>query len=169
MKRGVLLFTRKKCIIILNLILIIVNINCSKSNGSCLAFTTYDHYFVKNTFHVDSTGCFLEIHDTASFDSVFSAAATMEKNTWIVSSDFRDNCVISVIKDFGNNNYDLKIKKVCLYGSSIRIDYDYKLIEKNLSYSSTGNAIAMIKNQSHKMIKFYENGIFIKQISILNH
>jgi len=158
----------RKCTIIFNLILVAGLISCSKEEAAetVLEFTTFDHYFVKNKFHIDSVGSFLEIHDTASFEKVFGAAATMDKITWIVPSDFSDKFVISVVKNFGNNRYDLKITKISFSDGIVRVDYSYNLIEKNLSYSSTGNSIALIKTLSYDAIHFYENGKFIRKTSM---
>lgn len=154
----------RKYTIIFNLILAFGLISCSKDKAveTVLEFKTFDHYFVKNTFHIDPVGSFLEAHDSASFYKVFAEAATMDEITWIVPSDFNDKFVISVVKHFGNNRYDLKITKISFSDRIVRVYYSYNLIEKNLSFSSTGNLIAMIKTLSYDAIQFYENGKFVR-------
>lgn len=158
----------RKYVIAFSLILAILSTNCSKGKDTGLSFTTYEHYFVNNTFPVDSIGNFLMIQDTASFNRVFGAAANMGKNTWIAPSDFNEKSVISVIKDFGNNLFELKIKKVSRTNAILRVDYEYNLKEQNLSYTMTGNSIVMANIQSCNLIEFYENGRLVKQVSIPN-
>lgn len=160
----------KKLFLILNLFCLVAFVNCTVDDGDeidlALDFTTNGNYFVKNTFQVDSIGSFLVVHDSASFEEVFGAAAVMGNQTWITTDDFKDKFVVSVIKKFGNNKYDLKITKISLRNAIIRVDYNFSLIEKDLPYSRVGTAIAMVKKQQCDAIQFYENGRFVKEIGM---
>jgi hypothetical protein len=150
-------------------ILIFCLIGCKGVKTIEISHTTYDHYFVKNSYPVDSAGNYLQIQDTALFNNVFGLAATMDKISIIQPDDFNDKFVIAVIKDFKNNKYNFRIVKVSKVDNDIRVDYEFNLEEKGLSYSTTGNCVIQIKKQSCKWIKFYENGKFIKQISMTDY
>ena len=89
-------------------------VNCSEELGFDLSYSTYDHYFVRDSYQIDSLGSFLEINDTSLFNRVFGPAAINEKITWIGSSDFNNNFVLAVIKESGYNLYDLRISKIKL-------------------------------------------------------
>lgn len=147
-------------------VVIAILISCTNKKDFELSYRSFDHYFVKNSYHIDSIGSFLEIHDTTLFNKVFSPAFTMDKITWIVPYYYKDNFVIAVIKDCGNNNFNLKISKISLIqNETIKVDYDYNLIEKNISYRTTKNSIIMVNNRFYNKIQFYENGKYISQIS----
>lgn len=146
------------------LILLITGVSCNNNRTNDASFTSYDTYFVKNDVAIDSSGNFLEIHDMASFNQVFGAAATMNQTKWLQAEDFNTHFIIAIIKDFGNNRYNLKINKIIVENKIIKVDYNYTLQEQNVSYSSTGNVIASLNNVPHEGVEFYENGKLMKKI-----
>lgn len=161
----------KKRSVILSLLviatLIAINFGCKKDKISGLPFSAYDNYSINSSYTIDSNGSFLEIHDMASFDSVFEIASLNGKNKSIEPSDFDQNFVIAVIKNNGYNSYELRIKKIdldTLDQKVINVDYEYNLIQANISWSQRVCSIAMLANLDHHTIRFYENGILMKEL-----
>ncbi len=135
-----------------------------KTSKTDIPFTSYNHYFVKNTFDIDKDGNYLQIRNLESFNAIFGSATTMQKQTWIQPDDFKGQMAIAVIKDFQNNLYTLNIVKVTKEGADLRVDYEFLLKEKDLTYASTGSSLVLIEKQSYNSIMFYENGKFVKQL-----
>lgn len=136
-----------------------------KTTDKDVPFATFNNYFVKNSFQVDTAESFLQINDYKSFSAIFGSATTMNEKTWIQPDDFKNKMVLAVLKDFHNNMYNLQILQVKLEDGDLRVDYEFLLKEEDLTYTSTGSSIVQIEKLNYKSVKFYENGKFVKELA----
>ncbi len=133
--------------------------------GEEIPFEKIEHYFVRNSYQVDSSIIFLIIKDTATFDSVYHSAATNEPIDWLEPEDFKTNFVVTIIKQTSNDKYELNAERIYLVNDTLNIRYKSKLINKNLSYSLTCHLLLLIENCLYQRVIFYENGCIVKQLT----
>lgn len=155
----------KKHILIFCTVLITMLICCSKDKYTEIPFTNHDPYYLLSTYEIDSIGRFFVIVDSVTFNNVFHPAGGMFEKDWIYPSYFNDSMVIAVCKRYVWHKYDIKIINISRSDGIIRVDYDYYVVDEDATYIGRGGRIVMIKKQYWDKVNFYENGVFIKQVT----
>lgn len=127
-------------------------------------FNEYHGYFYKGPRYSIDTTLVYHFYNKTNFIELFQPSPYPFKPDTIPSSEFLENEVMAIVK-YGNKYFELEVNSVERMGEVIYVKYKSELKADSMRWTAAIPMIITIQG-SFNIIKFFENGKYIREIKL---